>query len=436
MLHPKEYRASEPSSEAAWSVAQRTAILAEASHILADPAFKNSRRCVTLFRRLIEHALDGDLDGVKERTLAIEVFGRDANYDTNTDPVVRMTANEIRKRLAQYYQSSTHIHDLTIRMVSGTYLPRFEFGAQERPLAADEVAAPEPAPGLVQCPGYGKLGEEAASAAEQVHPWWKWTLWAVAGLLAIAGVLVVANSNFFRSTQDLLWAPVLESGEPVIVCVGDFSTLFKPGYTDWGKTAANILAAKGLPQRVPTGPLLPQIPFVDADVAGRLTGWLSAHHRQSAMKLESTLTLEDLRRGPAVMVGAFDNGWALAMLSNLRYHFQVDPATAEVWVEDAQNPSRRDWGISIAKPFFFDSSVDYAIVTRILDKDTGKWILSVAGMGMHGTEAAGELVTDPNLSGLLPAVLRSGRKNIQIVLKTTVIEGHTSLPQIVTVYTW
>ena len=40
---------------------------------------------------------------MKERTLGVEVFGRPPDYDTNADPVVRVTAAEIRKKIAQFY---------------------------------------------------------------------------------------------------------------------------------------------------------------------------------------------------------------------------------------------------------------------------------------------------------------------------------------------
>ena len=115
--------------ESPWSPEKCAAVWREADRILADPFFKKSRRCVTLFRRLIEHALEGgDEDGIKERTLGIEVFGREADYDTNTDPIVRMTANEIRKRLAQYYQSTSLLHEVQISLLPGNYLLRFDFG--------------------------------------------------------------------------------------------------------------------------------------------------------------------------------------------------------------------------------------------------------------------------------------------------------------------
>jgi hypothetical protein len=60
----EENRASGLAIDSVLTDAQREAIRAEADQILADPAFKNSKRCVALFRRLIDHALDGDLEGV------------------------------------------------------------------------------------------------------------------------------------------------------------------------------------------------------------------------------------------------------------------------------------------------------------------------------------------------------------------------------------
>jgi hypothetical protein len=147
------------------------------------------------------------------------------------------------------------------------------------------------------------------------------------------------------------------------------------------------------------------------------------------------VTLDDLRKGPVLLVGAFDNQWSLILLSDLRFRVRVDPVTQDEWVEDAQNPAKREWKGS-GKLLYSDSSVDYAIVTRILAPETGKWILAAGGLGMHGTEAAGELLTDPAYSKTLPAALRSTNKNLQIVLKTTVIDGHTGPPQILAYQTW
>src|ERR1700746_2184936 len=99
----------------------RAIILSQLERILANPLFKNSRRYPNLLRYVVEQTLKGHPDELKERTLGIEVFGREPDYDTNLDPVVRTTAAEIRKRLALYYQDPNHESDLRIDLPLGSY---------------------------------------------------------------------------------------------------------------------------------------------------------------------------------------------------------------------------------------------------------------------------------------------------------------------------
>src|SRR3954469_11704031 len=72
--------------------------------VLASHLFRGSRRCQLLLRHITEQTLAGATSSLKERTLGIEVFGRAPDYDTSQDPIVRASAAEIRKKLAQYYQ--------------------------------------------------------------------------------------------------------------------------------------------------------------------------------------------------------------------------------------------------------------------------------------------------------------------------------------------
>ena len=68
--------------------------------------------------------------------IGTEVFGRDATYDTNADPIVRMTAAEVRKRIAQYYRETGRDDQTQIEVRAGSYVPVFTFPAQPK-LTAD-----------------------------------------------------------------------------------------------------------------------------------------------------------------------------------------------------------------------------------------------------------------------------------------------------------
>ena len=109
-------------------------VRAELERVLGSPLFRASRRCQILLRRIIEQTLAGDVDSLKERALGVEVFGRPADYDTSQDPVVRASAAEIRKKLAQYYQEAGHETEIRIELPSGSYLAEFHF-IDEKPAA-------------------------------------------------------------------------------------------------------------------------------------------------------------------------------------------------------------------------------------------------------------------------------------------------------------
>lgn len=168
-------------------------------HIRSSQPFRSSRRCVLFLDFVVQAALKGHLETLKERTLGVEVFGRDPNYDTNQDPVVRGTASEVRKRLAQYYQISGHEQELKIELPSGSYLPEFH-----RTPDAALVRAPQPKPNSIP------------SRKQRL-----WLYGFIALMLAATALLSLSRrSAKAQSTVDQFWAPILGSPGPVLLCVG------------------------------------------------------------------------------------------------------------------------------------------------------------------------------------------------------------------------
>src|SRR5271155_3326757 len=129
---------------------ERTAIQEQLERLLSNSHFNHSRRFPSFLRFVIDQTLLGQTDLLKERTLGIEIFGREADYDTASDPIVRVTATEIRKRIAQYYQEPGHEAELRVSLPSGSYVPQFHWPQPARESAhASLVTAPvaiEPLP--------------------------------------------------------------------------------------------------------------------------------------------------------------------------------------------------------------------------------------------------------------------------------------------------
>jgi hypothetical protein len=107
------------------------------SELAASHAFAGSKRTQDFLHLIVEHALAGDLDSLRERMIGAEMFGRPVDYDTGSDSVVRVKATEVRKRLAQYYLEADRKPAVRIELPSGSYVPRFVF----EPLAT--IALPQ-----------------------------------------------------------------------------------------------------------------------------------------------------------------------------------------------------------------------------------------------------------------------------------------------------
>src|ERR1039457_583950 len=95
------------------------------NEILASPPFAGSKRAQDFLQLIVEHTLEGQIDSLRERMIGAEMFGRPVDYDTGNDPVVRGTAGEVRRKLAQFYSETKEKHAIRIELPSGHYVPKF-----------------------------------------------------------------------------------------------------------------------------------------------------------------------------------------------------------------------------------------------------------------------------------------------------------------------
>jgi len=107
------------------------------AEILQSPIFKASPRSQHLLTYVVEKALDGEFDLLKERLIGTELFGRSPGYDTGEDAIVRVAASDLRKRLLQFYGSGHSQTRFRIDLPPGSYIPAF---------CAVESTVPEPPP--------------------------------------------------------------------------------------------------------------------------------------------------------------------------------------------------------------------------------------------------------------------------------------------------
>jgi len=394
---------------------QAAKVRAELELILGSSLFRSSHRCQNLLRRITEQKLAGNADSLKERTLGIEVFGRSPDYDTSQDPVVRTSAAELRKKLAQYYQENGHESDVQIELPSRSYVPEFDF-----------APAREPAIAPVRHP----------------RRWYVPTL----ATIAAAGVLVVAlkllSPVWSRSDLDRFWEPVLKAPGPVLVSLG-LQAAYNPRSVYAQDAIEGVLPGQSVApgEQALRGDLVllrdRYVALEDAVCLVRLTSLLERFRKPYRIRAERATSFADLRDGPAVLIGAFDNVWTLRTASQMRFAFEKDREHNIDRVVDRQHPENREWKVTNAWPEW-DVPIDYAIVSRMLDPATDRQIVVAAGLTQYGTIAAGEFLSNPDYfadaARRLPPAWQ--KKNLQIVLSVPVVNRVSGRPRILATCVW
>ena len=359
----------------------------ELEKILASESFRTSERCQTFLRYVVEAACCNPPLELKERTLGVTIWNRPPDYDTGTDAIVRVKANEIRRRLAQYNLSADPTRLVTITLEPGSYVPRIERRA------------------LAQPKGNAEPSTNVRSLGRRM-------LLVVVALGLLAGV----TWRVMRSLPERLgsgaaarkfWKPIVASGDS-IVCT----------------------AAPSAYRRIPSRPEKPS----DTNVATRLSDQLQHLGGKPRIGKAEDVALDDLKSVPYVLIGGPGiNRWTMAMTSELRFGMGI--ANQRGRIMDHQNPSRF-WEPLINR----DGKLaeDYILISRVLKSTSGQPMIAVAGITPYGSLAGGHFLTnDPSLETINRIAPSDwAEKSFQLVLKTKLHDGVAQMPEVVSATFW
>ena len=397
---------------------ERRSVRQQLERVLASPLFRNSKRYPALLRFVVEQTLDGNEDQLKERLLGINVFHRQPDYDTNQDTIVRLTAAEVRKRIAQYYQQPEHKSELRIHLNSGSYVPHFTPVEELAPVSqrADYLPTPENGPAIV-------LDQPARTAKPNRRLWF----WASVPIV----VVITAWLLFHRAIssphydREVIWRPILKDPGPVLFVLPDLSQ-------------SNLTARSAREDQTTLRDHLLQgriVDFGDSVAMSRLATYLTREKKEFDVQLSSEVSYTRLQEGPAIFIGGLDNDWTMRVLEPLRFHMERRGSTLVYQILDRQQPQQ--WFLDLGKPFG-TVTADYAIVASVFDKTTGRPILIVAGLGANGTMAAANFLEDPRYTVQLEKVIPKGWKggNMELVIQTQVIDDRAGPPQLIAQTFW
>jgi hypothetical protein len=406
---------------------EKQLVCSQLEKIVSDGRFTASKRYPYLLRYIVEQTLAGHEDDLKERTLGIEVFHRPPDYDTNADPVVRLCAAEVRKRLAQYYQSAAHAGELRIDLNPGSYVPVFSPPASDTPIV--EAAPAEAIPAEVIPAEVPPRAEEVRQPRRTRNFYWTAGLIATGVIVAVALVLGTRHWRHLgkpKSALEEVWSPLLSSSKPILFCVGE-KELFSPH-----DSLTQLQSGADDDSSLVVADKNDFVPFSDVQILSRFVSLAGAHGHAFRVQNSRTTVSSQLREGPVVLIGMLNNDWTLNRTSSLRFHLEGPEGPDRIyWIADTQHPESRAWQVRAQAP---RSRVvkDYAIAARFTDESTGQVVLVAAGIAGSGTRAAGELLTDEaSLKQLVDSAdVDWGRTNFEVVLSSQVVNGMQGKPRV------
>ncbi|MCU1235926.1 MAG: hypothetical protein JWP63_3893 [Candidatus Solibacter sp.] len=391
--------------------------------LLASPQLRNSKRCQALLKHVVEAYLDGSLERVKERCIGFEVFQRGADYDTSHDSIVRTTAAEVRKRLAQYYLEPEHEHEIRVALPHGTYSPEFRLPPAIPPLTVQM----EPVAPFHTAPR---------------RPWWILASVGVLVLMVLTIVFVKTRPNEF----DRFWMPLLDDKSETVICIEQPLRIFRftgPRVAELNQKMVGAGATPAAPadQLGDTSLHLSDLELAgrqyftygDLMAASRLSELLGRKGKAFQILGDRNTAYRDLRGRPAILLGQFNNQWTLGLTSGLRYYLDKNEAERRYEIHDRQAP-----GKVIASIPMGNRPEEYSIVSRIFDASTEKTVIAVIGTTFMGTLAGSDFLTH---APYMQEAFRSApanwyHKNIQVVLRAAVVGGTPGPPRVIATHFW
>src|SRR3954470_6106129 len=127
------------SHEEAVAVDERAAL----ARAVASAALRSSPRLTAFLRFIVEWSLAGDGARLKGYTIAVGALGRGADFDPRTDPIVRVEAGRLRRRLERYYVTEGADEAVVIELQRGSYAPKFLLRRNAQAAAGPEIVPEE-----------------------------------------------------------------------------------------------------------------------------------------------------------------------------------------------------------------------------------------------------------------------------------------------------
>lgn len=420
-----------------------------AAKILSSDSFQRSPRLSELFRFLLEGTLRGDHHVLHEQLIGVQVFGRNPDYDTSADNIVRTSAFQLRKKLDAYFTQSGADEPVIITIPKGHYVLR----VSRRTIAPDGASPRESSENSDHRDGPNTTKGSRRSG------------WLVSGWIAILLGTLLAGSIILNLRARLgpgdipdgelpktplhgFWESIFvsASGDAYIVppdagfsLLQDFSGLVLglkeflhgvgPEQTPPMDTLSRDLLER-LADRPYTSVSVTSLVFHLGTIADRVGG-------RAVVRSTRGVSVRDLKTRNLVLLGSSrSNPWVDLVVEQMNFRLEYEGSPPRGIIRNVE-PRASEPASYQATASARDSGAALGLIALLPNLDRTGSIVVIAGTTMEGTEASAEiLLREEHFAGLMRFLNAENLTNypyFEAVIRARSIGGAGSSPEILAV---
>ena len=397
--------------------------------VLEGEAFKGSPRSGRFLKYIVDRAVAGDLDSLKERAIGIEVFGRPPGYNTSADAIVRVTASDVRKRLLQHYARPGMASEYRISLPPGSYIPKI---TREPRLSTDQA----PTGNEESLPASGRIAPPAYRRTVELR-------YFILGILLISALYLAAYLVAMNRMQKprhiavLPWSSIFAGSRLTQIITSDPNIAEIQSFTGGQISLTDYANRNYIPKPSLLTPA--QLSFslnilrgdkdsaVDTPIVAAVSQLAQSTASKISVQGARSIRISDLQSDANfILLGSpRTNPWSNLYNDHLDFRFEYDPKTGKELIRTVR-PRPGEPAAYIETAPGWATGQSYAIVAFLKNLDQSGQVLWIAGQTAEGTEAAGKFVNDlPTLDAALKkcGVQSSGPDHFEIVLRLNTLAG-------------
>ena len=441
-----------------------TALRQHVNDIIQGDAFRGSRRSAQFLEYVVEKSICQDALALKERSIGIELFGRDPAYDTGEDAIVRVTASDVRRRLLQHYGRFGAASAFRINLSPGSYIPDIyrdqpsslvEYPAEPPPQAVDMVV---PIEASAPSPSF----HTAAAVETDIPPvgqrrsGWFWPLLILAILTIFNligwGLLWHSRHGIEQKHAPLLpWSAIFSPSHSTQIITSDPNIAEIQGLTHHPISVSEYANQQfGCNTLTPTQVDLARVcrsillgdkaAQVDTTVVAKIAALAQMYDDRVEVHGARMIRSSDLNtENNFIFLGSFlSDPWADLFADQLDFRIEFDPSQSQEVIHNL-HPRLGELPSYVPTAKGFGTGRSYATISFVRNPNHTGYVLLLAGADAEGTEASGSLAT--NLSQLEVVSKRCGISSVgppqpfQMLLQLNTMAGSPTRAEVIACHT-